>query len=199
MRRCLATVVGVICLGSTLQGLANHESLSVTRVVAGWPIAAFTLTDLRGRTFTQEQLQGRWTFVLFGDTRCGEPCTATLAALSSMCRRIAGTEALKTTQVLFLSFDPERDTPAQLRQYLAPFDERFIGASGSWPTLQRLGDDLGVADRLPPGPGPVNAGGAGYRGTLMLIGPDGIVRAEFIPPFEVLRLTAEYLKTRSRR
>ncbi len=199
MRFCLPLAVGLFCLGSTPQGLARHESLSVTRVVAGWPIDAFALTDLRGKAFTQEQLRGRWTFVLFGDTRCGEPCAATLAALSGMCRRIAGTEALKTTQVLFLSFDPQRDTPAQLQQYLAPFDERFIGATGSWPILKRLVDDLGVADRLPPAPGGVNSDSAGYRGTLMLIGPDGVVRAEFIPPFEVLRLTAEYLKTRSRR
>ncbi len=199
MRLCLTVVIGIVCLGSTLQAFAHHETLRVTRAVTGWPIDAFTLTDLRGKTFTQEQLRGRWTFVLFGDSRCGEPCAAALAALSAMCRRIAGTEALKTTQVLFLSFDPERDTPAQLQQFLAPFDERFIGATGSWPILQRLVDDLGVADRLPPGPGVVNPGTADYRGTLMLIGPDGVVRAEFIPPFEVLRLTAEYLKTRTRR
>ena len=200
MKRFLAAIFCVLCLGAITQVLADHgEKQHVSRVAAGWPIDAFTLVDQRGEPFTQQQLQGRWTFVLLGDVHCGEPCISALSALAGMYRRIARTEAMKTTQVLFISLDPERDTATQLQKYLAPFDERFIGAIGSRQTLRRLTDDLGVAARVPAQPGSIGAGSNNYSGSLLLIGPDGSVRAEFLPPFEVLLLTAEYLKTRVRR
>jgi protein SCO1/2 len=115
-----------------------------------------------------------------------------------MQQRIAPTEAVKTTQVLFVSLDPERDTPEILRRYLASFDARFIGASGSWQTLERLTEDLGISVRKPLHPA-TRVDNTSYAGSLVLIGPDGVVRAELLPPFDALLLTAEYLKTRARR
>jgi protein SCO1/2 len=197
MTRLLAAIFCVPCLGAITEVRADHaETQHVSRLAAGWPIDAFTLVDQRGEPFTQQQLQGRWTFVLLGDVRCGEPCTSALSTLAGMYRRIARTEAMKTTQVLFISLDPERDTATQLRKYLAPFDDRFIGAIGSRQTLQRLTDDMGVSARVPAQPGAISAGSNDYSGSLLLIGPDGSVRSEFLPPFDVLLLTAEYLKTR---
>jgi len=114
-----------------------------------------------------------------------------------MYQRIGGTKAITTTQVLFVSFDPQGDTPALLQKYLAPFDSRFIGATAPWQTLKRLADDLNMSARLPESP--VSAGNNSYHGSLLLMGPDGTVRGEFLPPFDVLLLTAEYLKTRARK
>jgi protein SCO1/2 len=200
MKRLLAAIFCVPCMGAITEVRADHaETQRVSRLAAGWPIDAFTLVDQRGEPFTQQQLQGRWTFVLLGDVRCGEPCTSALSTLAGMYRRIARTEAMKTTQVLFISLDPERDTATQLRKYLAPFDERFIGAIGSRQTLRRLTDDMGVSARVLAQPRSISAGSNNYSGSLLLIGPDGSVRSEFLPPFDLLLLTAEYLKTRVRR
>ncbi len=105
-------------------------------------------------------------------------------------RRIAPTEALKTTQVLFVSLDPQRDTPTRLRTYLAPFDTRFLGGTATPAALGHLADDIH---------GGRPASGEGKAGSLVLVGPDGTVRAEFLPPFDVELLTAEYLKTRARK
>lgn len=178
---------------------AHHgESQRVNRASQGWPVDPFTLVDHYGQAFTQERLQGQWTFALFGDTHCAQSCTAALSALAAMHQRIARADAIKTTQVLFVSLDPERDTSEVLRRYLASFDQRFIGASGSKQTLERLIKDLGIAVRNPSHvASPV--GDASYAGSLLLIGPDGIVRAELLPPFDVLLLTSEYIRTRSRR
>jgi protein SCO1/2 len=104
---------------------------------------------------------------------------------------------MQTTQVLFISLDPERDTPTRLQKHLAPFDERFIGATGSKQILRRLADDLSVANGAQAGP--VSSGNGRYNGSLLLIGPDVVVRVEFLPPFDMLLLTAEYLKTRTRK
>jgi protein SCO1/2 len=176
-----------------LPALAHDgESQRVNLASHGWPVDSFTLVDQYGNTFTQERLQGQWTFVLFGDTRCGQPCTEALAALVAMDHRIARAKAIKTTQVLFVSLDPQRDTPEVLRRYLTSFDDRFIGVSGSLETLKGLTADLGVSV---PAPG---VDKTSYDGSLVLIGPDGVVREELLPPFDPLLLTAEYLKTRAR-
>lgn len=198
-RSLLAILLGALCLGAA-PALADHGAAQrADRALEGWPIGAFALVDQRGHPFTDERLQGRWTFLLFGDSRCGEPCTAALSALAGLHRRIAGTDAVKTTQVIFVSLDPQRDTPGRLRRYLAHFDERFIGATGPRATLRSLVQDLGLAPPASAGPGLVNAGTQRYSGSLWLIGPDAAVRAEFLPPFDVPRLTSAYLKTRARR
>jgi protein SCO1 len=189
----------LLAAGPILPALADYsESQRVNLASKGWPVDSFTLVDQYGKAFTQERLQGHWTFVLFGDTHCAQPCAAALSALAAMHQRIAPTEAIKTTQVLFVSLDPRRDTPEILRRYLASIDERFIGATGSWETLKRLADDLGISLRDPQQP-ESPADNASYAGSLQLIGPDGVVRAELLPPFDPLLLTSEYLRTRSRR
>jgi protein SCO1/2 len=165
----------------------NHAPQQASRRdLAGWELTAFALTDQEGRPFTEERLRGRWTFVLLGDTgSCGRPCDAALQALAGLYQRLAPTQALQTTGVLFVSLDPGRDTPQRLRSYLAGYDRRFIGVTGPPATLRRLADDLGAnGDPSPP------------AGSLLLVGPDGVVRVEYLPPFDVARLTAAYLRAR---
>jgi protein SCO1/2 len=156
------------------------------RALAGWPLGSFTLIDHQGREFTERALQGKWTFVLFGDTRCAEPCSEALAALAGVRQRIAGTAAVKATQVLFVSLDPDRDTRQRLREFLARFDPAFIGATGARKTLMQLVDETGVTVQPRP------------AGSLVLIGPDGAIRVEYLPPYDVKRLTAQFLRARAR-
>ena len=163
--------------------------------LVGWPLAQFALRDQHGEPFTNEQLVGKWTFVLLGDTRCGAPCTDSLAALARLAQRIAGTA--KVPQVLFVSLVPERDTAVVLAAHLDAFDSHFVGASGAPEMLAALLDDL------LPAHAPAAAAGQGgrawaYTGSLFLVGPDGALRGEFLPPFDVPRLTASYLKVRLR-
>jgi len=185
--------LGLFAAGPISPTLAHDgESQRVNLASQGWPVDSFTLVDQYGNALTQERLQGQWTFVLVGDTHCGQPCTEALSALAAMFLRIARAKAVKTTQVLFVSLDPQRDTPEVLRRYLIAFDDRFIGVSGSLQTLKGLTEDLGAS---------VPASGVDktrYAGSLVLIGPDRVVRMELLPPFDPLLLTAEYLKTRAR-
>lgn len=187
-RLCLALVVAELAALLAGPAVADHEAAQrVDRELDGWLLGDFSLIDYDGRAFTQERLKGRWTFVLFGDTRCSERCIPALEALAGMRRRIAKTYALKTTQVLFVSLDPERDTGERLRRYLAPFDAQFVGASGSPDTLARLAGEV----RSP--------GTPLTPGLLLLIGPDRDVRGQYLPPYDVLLLTAQFMKTRGGR
>ncbi len=183
-RSIFAVALALLAVMSFPAVRAHHGATQgVNREPAGWPVAAFALRDQDGRPFSERRLAGRWTFVLFGDTHCGTPCDAPLAALAAMYQRIARADALRTTQVLFVSLDPERDTPDVLRRHVAAFDARFVAATGSKAALRRLMDELDAS-----GPG-----------VLMLIGPDGVVRSELLPPYDPLLLTSEYIRTRSRR
>ena len=186
-RRVLATAA----LAATLAAPAladQAEPQRVDRALEGWKVRNFNLVDQHGNVFTQEHLKDRWTFLLLGDTCCTDPCLAALSALAGMRQRIAGTKVVKMTRVLFVSLDPQRDSPEKLRQYLAPFDPHFIGASGSRENLARLVEDL----RPPGSPSDTHE----RLGSLWLIGPDRYVRGEFLPPYDVLQLTARFLKTR---
>jgi len=167
---------------------AHAEPQRVDRALEGWMVGDFNLVDQQGNAFTQEHLKDRWTFLLLGDTRCTEPCLAALSALAGMRQRIARTEVVKITQVLFVSLDPQRDSPERLRRYLAPFDPQFIGASGSREDLARLSEDLTPPEAQP--------GARTSAGSLWLVGPDRYVRGEFLPPYDALQLTARFLKTR---
>ena len=185
-----AIMIGVIGASVALAEPAGRQRTS--RVAGGWPIEDFVLTDQHGGAFTQEHLLGKWTFVLLGDTRCGEPCATALTALAGMRQRIAGTTKVKTTQVLFVSVAGE--SPDELRRYLAAYDEHFVGASGPPQTVAKLADELGIPDA-----GAVSSSatpGPSYYGALSLINPDGIVWGQFLPPFDPTMLTARYLKTR---
>jgi protein SCO1/2 len=180
------------CLLGCAPALAERLPQQANTASAGWPLGAFSLTDHRGAPFTLDNLHGRWTLLLLGDSRCGAPCDAALSALAGLTRRIQATQASKTVQVVMVALG-EEDLPERLGAYLARFDPRFIGASGSRSMLQGLADDLGVA--LADSPDAPRNG----AGSIWVIGPDGIVRSELLPPFDVPLLTAEFLKTRARR
>jgi protein SCO1/2 len=195
----LATAFCILGLQSIVPARADHtESQRVKRMSEAWPVGDFTLVDQYGKAFTGKQMLARWSFIVLGNSHCAEPCKTALSALTGMFQRIAGTKPIETTQVLFVSLDPERDSPASLQRYLAPFDKRFVGVTGSWQTLKQLAADLGVSARLPTSPGIANASDNKYNGSLLLMGPDGTVLSEFLPPFDVSLFTAEDLKTRVR-
>jgi len=89
----------------------------------------FTLTDHRGNVFTQADVEGGPYAVFFGFTHCPDVCPTTLHALSELMPQLGeGADRLK---ILFVTVDPERDTPEQLALYMSSFDPRITALSGS--------------------------------------------------------------------
>src|SRR5262245_59861648 len=89
----------------------------------------FELIDQNGHPFSGAALAGRPYAIFFGFTHCPDVCPTTLMTLSNTLQRL-GADA-DHLRILFVSVDPERDTPEQLRQNLAAFDARIIGLTGS--------------------------------------------------------------------
>jgi protein SCO1/2 len=89
----------------------------------------FELIDHNGKPFPSEMLAGRPYAIFFGFTNCPDVCPTTLLMMSNVLAKLgADADRLK---VLFVTVDPERDTPEQLRTYLSSFDQRIVGLTGS--------------------------------------------------------------------
>ena len=97
---------------------------------------AFTLLDQKRRPFTEKDLEGRPTAMFFGYTFCPDVCPTTLLEATTWMRELGGDA--DRLRVVFVSVDPERDTPEKLEPYLAAFDERFIGLSGSREETEKI-------------------------------------------------------------
>ncbi|WP_407186030.1 SCO family protein [Bradyrhizobium centrosematis] len=88
----------------------------------------FQLTDQNGKAVTDKSLKGKPTLIFFGYTHCPDVCPTSLFEISEVLRAM-GKDADKVNAV-FISVDPERDTPATMKDYLSSFDPHLEGLSG---------------------------------------------------------------------
>ena len=104
---------------------------SVERQVSGKALigGAFTLTDSTGRRVTEQSFQGKYMLLFFGYTSCPDICPAGLQLMAGALEKL-GPKAERITPV-FISVDPERDTPEKLAGYVKNFDPRLVGLTGT--------------------------------------------------------------------
>lgn len=149
------------------------------------PIAPFALTGEDGQPWGPEQLQGRWTLLFAGFTHCPDVCPTTLGLMKALGQRLQPAPAL-----VFLSVDPERDTPQRLREYVGFFGAGIRGVTGPPGQLESLCASLGIAFVKVPG-----ATDADYTmdhsAALVLINPTGQVAGYFPPPHKADTLAAD--------
>ena len=88
----------------------------------------FSLVDQNGRTVTDKDLRGHPFLVFFGFTHCPDVCPTSLFEISEVLGKL-GPDAQKLS-TLFVTIDPERDTPAAMKDYLASFNPRLVGLTG---------------------------------------------------------------------
>lgn len=181
-----------MCLAAALAGYrlaGGPDNRQALPAYGNWlpqprPLESFRLTDSHGRPFTRADLEGRASLVYFGYSHCSDECPDTLAMLA----RVQRAARLSHLQVLFVTIDPRRDTPAVLARYLRRFDPDFIGLTGKVAELRRLAGELGVALGKVALPG----GGYTFEHTVAVFVLDARAReaAVFLPPFHARRLAA---------
>jgi protein SCO1/2 len=119
-----------------------------------------TLTDSDGRPYNLVQgTAGKLTLLYFGYTHCPDVCPTTMATLAATMNSLTAAQRAQI-QVVFVSTDPKRDTPAVLHTWLGQFDPAFVGLTGSFTTIQKAAAALQI-DIEPPVPLP----GGGYTVT----------------------------------
>jgi protein SCO1 len=112
----------------------------------------FALTDHTGKPRTLADYRGKAVVLFFGYTQCPDVCPTTLSELAEAMKRL-GPDADRV-QVLFVTIDPGRDTPALLAQYVPAFDPRFVGLYGDAEATARTAKEFKVIYQKQPGPTP---------------------------------------------
>jgi len=102
----------------------NISALSAT------PGGDFALTDQFGHPFTSKKLRGKVVLIFFGYTYCPDVCPMELGELAGVLRQVRKLDLRDQVQAVFVTVDPQRDTPAVLKQYLEYFDAGIIGLTG---------------------------------------------------------------------
>ena len=133
----------------------------------------FALTDQNGKPITDADLKGKPSLVFFGYTHCPDVCPTTLFDISEVMRAL-GPDADRAA-ALFISVDPDRDTPAVLKDYLSSFDPHVRAATGDQANLDKVEKEYRVYSRKRP-LDPKNPGGnyaMDHSSVIYLVGPDG--------------------------
>ncbi|WP_420392151.1 SCO family protein [Acuticoccus sp.] len=128
----LGAVVAGVTVGRMISGgqtLVADAPLGAALVRAGYEDAGgpFTMTDTEGRTVTEADFAGTPRAMFFGFTRCPDVCPTALLEAKSWLDALG--EDADEVAVLFVTVDPERDTPQVMERYVGAFDERIVGLS----------------------------------------------------------------------
>ena len=104
----------------------------------------FELRQSDGTALTPDELRGRWTLVFLGFTHCPDVCPTTLSDLAAAQKAWADLPEATRPRVLFVSVDPERDTPVKAGEYAAFFHPATLAATAPTPVLEDFAASLGM-------------------------------------------------------
>jgi protein SCO1 len=150
----------------------------------------FSLIDNQGKVFGPANLRGSWSLMFFGYTNCPDFCPTTLTTLAAMQKRLAAAGQLRP-QVIFVSVDAKRDTPAQMAKYVPYFDPEFIGLTAAdQPSIEAVARKLGVSVIIQP-----TADGnytVDHSSAILVLNPDARLVAILTGPFGGDALQADF-------
>jgi protein SCO1/2 len=169
----------LVLVAGGLLGLAFRDS---AKGVAGGPLGAsiggkFSLVDQNGKPFTDTDMKGKWELVFFGYTHCPDVCPTTLNELSLALDQLGDNKS--KVGIVFVSVDPERDTPAAIKSYVSSFDGPITGLTGTADEVAQAAKDYKVYYAKHP------TAGGGYdmdhSAVIYLMDPGGRFTATFTP------------------
>jgi protein SCO1/2 len=188
-------IAGFAGLAASL--LFRHPAAPPVELVTGTYVAPnralpdFSLIDQHGRSFGSKNLLGHWTILFFGYTNCPDFCPTTLATLAALEKRLRAEGAPLRPQVVFMSVDAKRDTPAQLARYVPYFDPEFIGITGAdQPAVEAVAAKLGVGVVLTNSPDGTYT--VDHSAEIFVLNPAGRLTAILTGPLTVAALEADF-------
>lgn len=189
-------LLGVLAIvgGALMARMLAHPSVTIetgTWLPESRSVGELRLQDVAGQPFSEQSLNGHASLVFFGFTFCPDLCPTTLSTLAQLQRN----PPIPGLEVLFITVDPERDSAAALRQYLAAFNPDFVGLRPQPADLPALLRNFGaIAERvtLPDGSYTMD-----HSATLYLLDKRGRLAAIFSPPFTAAGLHADLARINS--
>lgn len=176
MKKIGLSLIAIFALlaGYLLSQQLNNSSMPLQNTTWLGPQArglpSFSLKDQNQQPFTRDQLMHQWSVLFFGYTHCPDICPGTLAVMNQM-SQLLKPEIRNQLQIVFVSVDPNRDTPEQLKGYIDYFNPAFKGVSGTPPQLQKLTQALGVVNFIEGDPKPDEAYEVAHSASIFVINP----------------------------
>lgn len=141
-------VCGLVVLATVLGALvAMYQRQGTPPDIPGllWPepktIGDFSLIDHDNNPYGPADLHGKWSLLFFGFTYCPDICPVTLAVMDKAYSRL---DPAREAQFVFVTVDPDRDTPERMQQYLTAFNPEFVGLGGSTEQVAGLTQQIGL-------------------------------------------------------
>ena len=193
----LVALLALAALGGLVTALHGQRGITplITgeRLVPSQALPDFSLIDGQGRPFGPAELKGRWSILFFGYTNCPDFCPTTLSTLAALEQRLKADGQPVLPQVVFISVDAKRDTPAQLLRYVPYFDPSFIGVTA--PDQAKI-EAVAKAFNVPVIVNPPQTPGGGYTvdhaGYLFIVDPEGKIAAILTGPYKVNDLASDW-------
>lgn len=178
--RLTALVAAVVIVVAGCAGDLATGDLQGVVIEDPTPKPSFTLTDTQGEPYEfASETEGRLTLLYFGYLNCPDICPVHLAQIAEVFDR--DPQIARETDVVFVSVDPDRDSPAEIREFLDRFDTEFIGLTGTRQELDAAQTAAGVSKAVLVGEGEDYT--VDHAGQVIAYGPDGLNHA--IYPFGV--------------
>jgi len=180
---CLAGIAGIVA-SAMWRHPAAPDLTTGTFLTPSRKLPDFSLIDQNGKVYGNANLRGHWSMLFFGYTNCPDFCPTTLTTLAAMQKSLRAAKVPVRPQVIFVSVDAKRDTPAQMAKYVPYFDPEFIGLTAAdQPSIEAVAKKLGVAVIIQP----TTDGGysVDHSDAIFVLSPDGRLAAILTGPFNV--------------
>lgn len=182
MNKLLVAIVSIVALASGVLLFKSTASKAQPEFALYYKtprvVNNFSMVDHNGSTFSNQDLQGQWSWVFFGYTSCPDVCPTTLQDLNF------NYDALKAvtpnTQVLLVSVDPQRDTVERLSQYISYFNPEFKALTADHSVLFPFARNLGLMYAINDEQRDENYL-VDHSASIVLINPQGQIAAIFKP------------------
>lgn len=163
------------------------KEIASAYIPKGRPLAGIRFTDHNKQPFTEKRFKGKWSFLFFGFTNCPDVCPTTLLVMKAVWARMpASAKQAPEPQMLFVSVDPDRDTPEILKSYTTYYHPEFLGVTAEHKFLDILTTQVGALYGYEDGEtNNDNDYIVNHSGQVVLIDPQGNFRAVFSPPLIV--------------
>lgn len=182
--RFLLLAVGLALFLGACDGTVTGDDLEGVALAEPTPKPDFTLTDTSGERFQfAEETEGKLTLLYFGYTYCPDICPVHLAQIAESLDQVP--RLRDSVEMVFVTVDPERDTPEVLRNFLDKFDSSFVGLTGTDEELEEAQKAAGVAPAFKEGEGDNYT--VQHAGQVLAWAPDGLLYAQY--PFGTRQTT----------
>lgn len=153
----------------------------------------FNLRQSDGTQLVPGELHGHWTLVFLGFTHCPDICPLTLSQMSQAQTQWESIPEAARPRVLFISVDPERDSPDRIGEYAHAFHKDTLAATADIPSLEKFARSLSlVFAKVPAGDGaPAEQYSVDHSATMAVLDPQGRMTGVVQPPFDPNAIAAD--------